>query len=339
MKIFTREEFKKVVFERDNFLCVICGSEAKDAHHIIDRKLFKDGSQGYFLDNGSSLCHSCHYKAETTELSVEEIRNKSGIKNIILPYQFDSTESYDKWGNIIKDGILYPGEFFWNEEVQKIIKIKKMSNKIKYPRSWHFFDSVGTSDDKTMKDDLHFHGKQVICSIKCDGENTTCGKDYIHARSLDSNNHPSRNWVKGFHAQFKHLLDDNIRVCGENMYALHTVPYENLESYFLGFSVWENNTCLSWEDTLDWFYILGITSVPVIYEGIYDLKLIKEKFQEYDSKIVSEGFVVRLKESFEMKDFSTSLNKFVKPEFMSQMKENDTHWMSKAIIKNKLKEN
>lgn len=260
---------------------------------------------------------------------------------MILPEQFQILENfeYDKWGNLIDENeILYRGEFFFNEEVQKILKYKKMSEKIKYPRSWHFFNSIGSSDDKTMKDDLHFHGKQVVCSIKMDGEAFSGYKDGCHARSLDSNNHPSRNWVKGFHGSIKHLIDENIRICGENMYALHTIPYTNLESYFYGFSVWNLNTCLSWDETLEWFYILGIVSVPVIYEGIYDLKLIHEKFKEYDSKILSEGFVVRLRDSFEMKDFSTSLNKYVKPEFMQAMKENDVHWQTKPIVKNLLKD-
>lgn len=212
-----------------------------------------------------------------------------------------------------------------------------MAKKIKYPRSYHFFDSVGTADDKTMEDDKHFHGKNVIASIKLDGESTSMYKNAFHARSLDSNNHPSRNWAKGFHGSIKHLIDEDIRICGENMYALHTIPYENLESYFYGFSIWNLNTCLSWIDTLEWFHILGIVSVPIIYEGVYDLNLIKQKFKLYDSKITSEGYVVRLANSFDRVDFPTSLNKFVKPEFMNKLKETDIHWQNAPIIKNKMK--
>ena len=88
-------EFKISVFKRDNFKCVICGSEAKDAHHIIDRKLFRDESQGYYLDNGASLCHDCHYKAETTEFTTSFIREKSKISNLILPEQFEILENFD----------------------------------------------------------------------------------------------------------------------------------------------------------------------------------------------------------------------------------------------------
>lgn len=36
----------------------------------------------------------------------------------------------------------------------------------------------------------------VVITEKMDGENTTLYRDGLHARSLDSRHHPSRNWVK-----------------------------------------------------------------------------------------------------------------------------------------------
>ncbi len=50
----TRDDFRNAVFARDNHRCVICGEPAKDAHHILERRLFPDG--GYYLNNGASLC-------------------------------------------------------------------------------------------------------------------------------------------------------------------------------------------------------------------------------------------------------------------------------------------
>ncbi|MEL7307213.1 MAG: RNA ligase family protein, partial [Pseudomonadota bacterium] len=39
-------------------------------------------------------------------------------------------------------------------------------------------------------------------------------------------------------------------MCGENLYARHSISYNNLPSYFMAFSVWnELNQCLSWQDT------------------------------------------------------------------------------------------
>lgn len=83
--LLTRDNFRESVFSRDNHNCLICGVQAKDAHHIIDRRLFSDG--GYYLDNGASLCETHHIEAETTVLSAQKIREILNIKNPVLPEQ------------------------------------------------------------------------------------------------------------------------------------------------------------------------------------------------------------------------------------------------------------
>lgn len=62
-----REKFRKDVFERDGYKCVMCGrSDVKlDAHHITNRKQIPNG--GYVKENGITLCdcyNGCHFKAE-----------------------------------------------------------------------------------------------------------------------------------------------------------------------------------------------------------------------------------------------------------------------------------
>lgn len=62
-----RDKFRKDVFERDNYKCVMCGrSDVKlDAHHITNRKKMPNG--GYVKENGITLCDcydGCHFKAE-----------------------------------------------------------------------------------------------------------------------------------------------------------------------------------------------------------------------------------------------------------------------------------
>jgi hypothetical protein len=54
-----------------------CGGEAKDAHHIIERKLFPDG--GYYLENGVSLCNEHHMEVEKTTISCGHVRQRAGI--------------------------------------------------------------------------------------------------------------------------------------------------------------------------------------------------------------------------------------------------------------------
>jgi hypothetical protein len=335
----TRDEFRNAVFERDGHKCIICGAPAKDAHHIIERRLFGN-SGGYFLNNGASLCEEHHILAEQTILSCEDIREKLGIENPVLPDHFYRDVDYDKWGNILApNGKRFKGELFYDESVQKILKEGKVLDTfqkyVKYQRTYHLPWSNLSKDDRMLETDESFQGKYVVVTLKMDGENTTMYNDYIHARSLDSNSHPTRNWVKGLWSQFAWMLDDNMRVCGENLYALHTVPYKNLPSYFMMFSMWIDDRCLSWDETVEYSKILGVEMVPVFYRGIYDKESIIKAFEPY--RLENEGYVIRLEDEFKLKDFKTSIAKFVRSEFRQALNNSHGHWISKKIETNSLK--
>jgi hypothetical protein len=171
----TRDEFRQSVFERDNHKCVICGKDAQDAHHIIERRLWDDG--GYHLDNGVSLCGYHHIAAEQTHLSCEDLRMAAGIENVIIPSHLYDEYEYDKWGNImLPSGERLKGELFFDHSVQKILKQGKVlylfSKYIKYPRTLHLPWSPGlTNDDRQLKSTEHFEGREVVVTVKMDGEN------------------------------------------------------------------------------------------------------------------------------------------------------------------------
>ena len=199
-----------------------------------------------------------------------------------------------------------------------------MTNYIKYPRTLHLPWSKGvTKDDSMLKNTNHFEGKKVIVTIKMDGENTTMYHNHIHARSIDSKYHWSRDYVKATHANIKRYIPSFARICGENMYAKHTIHYRYLEAYFLVFSIWENNKCLSWDDVRLNCFELELKTVPVIYVGIWDEKLIKELYKENYKDDECEGYVVRLYDSFLLEDFDKSIAKYVRKDHV----QTDEHWM------------
>lgn len=204
--------------------------------------------------------------------------------------------------------------------------------KIKYPRTFHLPWSPGaTSDDKMLKSIEHFIGEKIVITAKMDGENTSCYSDYIHARSIDGRSHPSRDWLKQFHGTFKHNIPDNWRICGENLYAKHSIAYDNLPSYFMVFSIWDaHNNALSWDDTEEWCKMLELCHVPVLYKGIFD----ESKVKEFNNIIKNnqEGYVVRLAESFSYDNFDKSVAKFVRPNHI----QTESHWAHSEIIPNKL---
>lgn len=211
-----------------------------------------------------------------------------------------------------------------------------MSNLVKYPRSFHLPWSRGyTHDDKISKNVDHFIGKEVIVTEKLDGEGTSLYLDHIHARSMDSGDHPSRHWVKALHSTIAYQIPENWRLCGENVYAKHSIHYQELTSYFYLFSVWnDQNICLSWDETVKWAKELGIETVPVLYRGTFDevkIKKLYTKISVFGAE--QEGYVIRLADSFHYDDFEFSLGKFVRKNHV----QTDSHWLNRKVIPNKLK--
>lgn len=204
---------------------------------------------------------------------------------------------------------------------------------IKYPRTPHLPDSPGmTNDDRVIKDLSLLAGSRVIITEKMDGENTTFYRDGIHARSLGYSAHPSRSWMRGFHAEIKFLIPDGWRICGENLYAKHSIHYQSLPHYFMAFSVWdEDNICLSWAETTDFLDDIGILYVPVLAEGSFQESL--EKVTEIDTSKV-EGYVIRKADRFDYDDFDRSVVKWVRKNHV----QTDDHWLYQAVTKNILAE-
>lgn len=236
---------------------------------------------------------------------------------------------------------------------------------MKYPRTYHLKHSHGTSDDKILENynrffvmedpppcprEGSFHEcfmpcpdcervrnprkiapLEVVVTLKMDGECTTMTQDKCHARSENSRNHPSRNYVKGIWGQIKHLIPEDYRFCGENMFARHSISYNELEDYFLLFNIWENDTCLDWDSTCEIAREFGLAMVPTIYRGPFHVNNIHNFFLKHYS--FHEGYVVRLTSSFKLDDFSTCVGKYVRENHV----QTSDHWMSQQIIPNKLR--
>jgi hypothetical protein len=181
----------------------------------------------------------------------------------------------------------------------------------------------------------NFRGKEVVVCVKLDGENTSLYTNYMHARSLSSGSHPSRDWVKNFHRQFAHDIPEGWRINVENCYAEHSIKYKNLASYVYGFAVWNNqNRCLGWDDTIEWFNLLGITTCPTLYEGPWNEELIRKLHNSTFNGDECEGYVVRTRDGFSYGDFRKSVAKYVRKGHIQTVK----HWMTgQAMVKNQLK--
>lgn len=204
---------------------------------------------------------------------------------------------------------------------------------VKYPRTPHFSFSPGVGDDDIITTSDFLDG-DVVVTEKIDGENCTMYDDHIHARSISSANHSSRDWVRKFWAEnVKHHIPHGMRVCGENVYAVHSIEYTDLSSYFLGFNIWEGDKCLSWDSTLEWFELLNIRHVPVLYRGFYADEMVKVMAENVIAR-GGEGVVVRVAREFTRDEFKNCVRKYVRKGHV----QTDDHWMSKPVVPNKLGE-
>ncbi len=304
--------------------------------------MFPDG--GYYLDNGATLCGKHHLEAESTKLSTWTIRLAAKIDNVVLPPHLYSDQEYTKWGDpILPNGQRLKGELFHDESVQKVLvgSFGYYTDYVKYPRTYHlpWSDNI-TDDDRVMPEpvaDILDSWDLLVMTEKMDGENTTMYRDYIHARSIDGRSHSSRDWVKNFWSQIAHDIPEGWRVCGENVYAKHSIGYESLPSYFLGFSVWnDKNVCLGWEETQEWFELLGITPVRTIWTGPYmGRDHLHENWEDFIHH-ESEGYIVRNYDPFHYKDFRYNVGKYVRKNFAAGVK----HWFyGQKVEANALRQN
>ena len=128
--LLTREEFKKQVFTKTNGKCCVpgCDCDAVDAHHIMDRKLWKDG--GYYLTNGAALCEKHHWDAEKGNITPKQCLDYMNISVADIKVPDTLKEKYegritnyrdfyislmldallDKWGKSKFDSIKIPDD-------------------------------------------------------------------------------------------------------------------------------------------------------------------------------------------------------------------------------------
>ncbi len=203
--------------------------------------------------------------------------------------------------------------------------------RVPYPRTPHLPWSPGaSSDDVRVGDPSGLRGVEVVVTEKLDGENTTLYRDGTHARSLDSAHHPSRAWVKALQGRIGAAIPPGWRVCGENVFARHSIPYEDLEGWFYGFSVWnDRDRCLGWDDTVRFLRRLGVPVPRVLWRGVFDERALRALRLDLERQ---EGYVVRTVEGFAREEFGRRVAKWVRPGHVRT----DTHWMRAAVVANGL---
>lgn len=354
--LLTREQFRNLTLSRDHNKCVLC-PETKDlaVHHIIDRAAFDD--EGYYLDNGISLCQMCHIKAENGIYTCQELRDAAGITEIILPKNLNPSLEYDKWGNVVTEKL------------------------IKYPRTQHLAGSGVSGDDisETIPYEDLFQ-KHLVIEEKIDGSNTGISFNSDCELFLQCRGHFLKGggdwpefdqfkvWANTWKDYLFDILTDRYIMYGEWMGTFHSVFYDNLPHFFMEFDLWDKkDKCfLSTErrHKIVQSAAIPLYSVRVIKEGKFNIKddilsaVSKSAFVSENSPLVLEALLKRYKMSDEEILVLMKLNKeqlmeglyikweedgivkgrykFVRPIFVQTILDYGKHWLDRQSVPNSL---
>lgn len=77
--------------------------------------------------------------------------------------------------------------------------------------------------------------------------------------------HPSFGPIKELASQLSYVLPDDIQLFGENMFGIHSIEYDELQSFFYVFAGLKDGTqWMSWDDITQLANDLDLPTVPVI---------------------------------------------------------------------------
>ena len=198
----------------------------------------------------------------------------------------------------------------------------------KYPRTYHFPFSPGTTSDDRIKHDWQgILTHEIVVTEKLDGENTCVKTEGVFARSHGA---PTQNpWAKNMWDIHAHVKDNlgKFNVFGENLYGLHSIEYHRLAHYFHVFGIREDDTWLSWDDVVFYANVLDLPTAPVVARGFFKEKELEQLILETlkkDSALGGEceGVVCRVAQSFDNQYFSHNVLKYVRKNHVKT----DEHW-------------
>lgn len=211
----------------------------------------------------------------------------------------------------------------------------------KYGRTYHFPFSPGTTSDDRINDAYWQDVGRIATLIhteKLDGENNCLNRYGVFARSHAA---PTVSpWTSSLRQRWALIKDDlgDYEIFGENLFAIHSVAYQELDEHFHVFGVREGDQWLSWEETCFVAAAFDMMTVPVL-KTIHELPGRAEFEQDvltlaaapsgYGSVDVitgkpcsMEGIVTRNTDGYAVADFQKNVFKYVRKNHVKT----DEHW-------------
>lgn len=228
----------------------------------------------------------------------------------------------------------------------------------KYPKTPHLPFSPEVKDDDITLSEVHctqFVNKPVVITEKMDGGNCQLFQGRVYARTTSKEaTHKSFSAVKQLYSQFSYMVPDEVAIYGENMFGVHSIEYDGLQSYFYMFGALErqqesdssdevtNDVWWSWERVEQYAEELGVPTVPVLFKGTFtSVQQIKEwmegRMKSKQSAVGGvdgpEGFVIRIADGFHNNDFEKCVAKFVRKGHIQTDEDWSRTWKAAKLIK------
>lgn len=137
----------------------------------------------------------------------------------------------------------------------------------KYGRTYHFPFSPGTTSDDRIQHEYWQHLSaipELVHTEKLDGENNCLSRHGVFARShVAPTTSPWTESIRRYWQMIKNDLGD-LEIFLENLYAVHSIKYYDLDHHFYVFGIREHGRWLSWDETCFYAGLLDLPVVPVI---------------------------------------------------------------------------
>jgi len=184
---------------------------------------------------------------------------------------------------------------------------------------------------------------QIVVEEKVDGANLGFSSEggtlqaqnrggYLDLDTPQGQWKPLKRWLQPLRHELAEALTPDLMLFGEWCYAVHSIQYTRLPSYFLAFDVYDRAQGTFWsvDRRNELTRRLGIATVPELGRGRYTLGELKSLLAESRlADVPAEGLYVRR----ESGGLLSSRAKLVRAEFVQAIEE---HWSRRALRTNRL---
>lgn len=219
----------------------------------------------------------------------------------------------------------------------------------KFPRTPHLWwplDRLPRDDHVIALADVQdLLSTDIVVEEKIDGANIGLSLDEngaIRAQNrgswiepgASSQFQPLWSWISRRRAALSEVLQFGRILFGEWCFAMHSVRYNRLPDWFLGFDIYDRTARRFWStprrNTI--LELAGISPVPTLFSGRSTLAELKHVLMSERSRVGAgqlEGLYIR----HEGPDWLDARAKLVRPEFLTAI---DKHWSSRPFETNEL---